>query len=59
MMLMRESQILIHKEDIVSFQYFNIHKDMLGQREMERLNQFMERLNIDAEPTDVNRILKT
>ena len=45
MIPMQEGQILIHKDDIVSCQYFDIHKDVLKQREMDNLNQFINDLS--------------
>lgn len=56
MMLMREGQILIHKNDIVSCQYFDIHKDMLKQREMDNLNQFIKDLSIGDRVKSVNYV---
>jgi hypothetical protein len=47
MILMREGQMLIHKDEVVSVKYLTTHKDMLGKREMERLTQFMMELKID------------
>ena len=46
MVLMRKGQIMIQKEDIVSYQYFSIHKDMLGQREINNMNQFIKKLSL-------------
>lgn len=47
MILMREGQLLIHKEDIVSCQYFSMHKDMLRQRELDSLNQFIKDMHLE------------
>lgn len=55
MVLMREGQIMILKEDIVLCQYISIHRYMLGQREIDNLNQFIKKLSIEDRPVDTSR----
>ena len=56
MMVIWEGEILIHKNDIVSCQYFYIHKDMLKQREMDNINQFIKDLSIEDRVNYVNYV---